>query len=194
MRGGRFEVLEGPEGHENVFTFNENGKGSITGLTDVTEVSFTYQLIRGDGAPPVGPIEVTFEFNRAKFAYPLPPRSGPDIDVLCLSLGGLHYPLYQFRLTNNPFDNEPRPHWHWYFGVNVSALESPVESIPDPNPTRAGFGAFGEVSIVSFRVAYTDWLIFLESRPLQQYPKESSVPLRRRRAPPQKMRSAPTEV
>lgn len=77
------------------------------------------------------------------------------VPVRCLVLGGKHYPMAQFRLAFP--DHCPDAHWH---GNVVFPLETPLAGLPDPDPTRCGFGAYDSIPQEEFPLQFADWLEF----------------------------------
>ncbi|MGE3166773.1 MAG: DUF6531 domain-containing protein [Planctomycetota bacterium] len=157
-----YELVTAPSLHPDLFTWAPDGSFAIAPLTTVTQVTFTYRVVR-DGQPSETKT-VTVEVQPSDLYTDLPtsvdPMTGEAmVTVPCLLLGGAHYPIYQFRLTNNPADVCTPPHWH-AFGA-VFPLEFPNSGIVDPNPPSCGFGTFSAVPREDFTISDSAWQDFL---------------------------------
>jgi hypothetical protein len=115
-----------------------------------------------------GPVSVTVGVDR-DLLWDLPPFTDPAteelaVNVPTLVLGGRHFPVHQFRLSNNPQDACSPPHWH--SPVPVFSLEEAVENPEvDPDPPRCGFGLWTAVPQASVTVDLDVWNAFLGLHP-----------------------------
>jgi RHS repeat-associated protein len=158
--GAQFVLVSLPQVHSDQFVWNGDGKFSIAPLTGSGPLTFSYKVVRGDEESET--TTVTVELDPA-LLYRLQAQTDPMtgevfFEVPCLVLDNLHYPIYQFRLTNNPADVCVEPHWH---GHEAFPLEAPSQGKPDPDSPRCGYGRLAEVPQESFRVSDDAWQQFL---------------------------------
>jgi hypothetical protein len=154
--GVRYVLVRPPAIHPSLYTWDEaTGTLQIIGLSELVQLDFDYKMvIRSFETPAVTSI-VRFDLFGAINLTPFPSTDDPQKEVYrvpCLVLGnGLHYPVYQFRLANNPLDECLLPHWHAH--GNVFAIDvSDNTGRPDPNPPTCGFGVYGEVEEATIEV------------------------------------------
>lgn len=160
--GTQFLLTEPPPLHPDLFHWNAaTGEMTLTGLTTVPQVSYRYRLVAGNLQ--TDPVLVTVQFeprrNYAEEFLQVSPESD-KVAAPCVVLDGLHYPIYQFVLANNPADVCKEPHWHAHRTVY------PVDSRNasgrnDPNPPACGFGTVKQLPVVMVEVSKDDWAQFL---------------------------------
>lgn len=161
-QGGMYMLVTPPSVHSSLFMFNADGTFMISPLTVGGQpLSFSYKVVKGQVTSPA--VQVTFQID-PRLLYQLEVMTDPQtqlrfVVVPCLLLGNLHYPIYQFRLANNPADVCQPPHWH--AGGLVYPLEVPNVGQPDPDPPRCGFGIYPDVPQEDFQVSEDAWQDFL---------------------------------
>lgn len=164
---GTFEFVISPPSVVPI-VLEPNGTLRITPLSFIPGFTFTYRIV--DGANASNQAVVALAFN-SLLLINLEPRPDPEnpgqsvVDVPVLDLDGtgtLHYPVYQFSLTNNVQDTCGEPHWHRSSG-SVFPLETPVANGQvDPNPPGCGFNTLENLppSTITWPAdAYNDFLI-----------------------------------
>lgn len=120
---------------------------------------------RPGGTPAGPPITVRLVPDDVQLVNPQT-YTGPDgqdyVNVVVLNLNGVHCPLYQFALSNNPTDSCIEPHWHnsFHYGEFVYSLQVPTLGIADPDPPGCGFGTFPPVIPEVVRIPHSEWLQF----------------------------------
>lgn len=160
--GAQFVLVTPPALHADLFSWNPaTGEMTLSGLNTISQVTFTYKIVSGPFE--TDPVTVTIHFN-ARMNYAEEFLQSPDdpdkVRVPCLILDGLHYPIYQFRLANNPADACPNPHWHASREVfQLDVLSGPGRT--DPNPATCGFGTVTEVQSGFLDVPKDIWQDFL---------------------------------
>jgi hypothetical protein len=158
--GTQFVLVTPPNLHSDLYSWNpQTGEMVMTGLSTVSEVSFTYKLVAGPWE--TSPITAIVRFDNRMNHDQQFLASGPDkVRVPCLVLDGLHYPVYQFRLTNNPNDVCTEPHWH--ANREVFQLDVPNGSGRfDPNPPACGFGTVKQIPVELYEISNDLWQDFL---------------------------------
>ncbi|MFN0060624.1 MAG: RHS repeat-associated core domain-containing protein [Planctomycetota bacterium] len=156
--GGVYSIVTPPPLSSTLFQFRADGTFQISPLTSQTGLNFTYQAAQG---AVVQTANVTITVNRT-LLHELTPFTQFGIafvSVPCLVLGGLHYPIYQFNLSNNPLDVCVPAHWHRPVGL-VFPLEAPLVGIVDPDPPQCGFGIYAAVPQADFIVTLASWDAF----------------------------------
>jgi hypothetical protein len=152
--------VDPPQLHSDLWSWNEaTGQMTITGLTGMTGITFTYKAVVDSYE--TRPILTQINFDPALNINPEVLTDPNDankksVNVNCLKLGNLTYPVYQFRLTNNPLDSCKEPHWH-SFG-NVYAIDvNDNTGRPDPNPPGCGHGISKDVPQLIFTIDLDTW-------------------------------------
>lgn len=158
--GTKFVLVNPPGLHSSLFSWDETkGELTVAGLTTIPSINFRYKLVAGPfETQPVSSMvnfDRSLNFSSQALATPSGKRKVP-----CLKIGSLLYPIYQFRLANNPLDVCPLPHWH------AHQLVFPIDPLvatgmEDPNPGNCGFGTYQEVPREDFEVAADVWEKFL---------------------------------
>lgn len=154
-----YQLLTAPTLAADLFEFHEDGTFQISPLMSQPMLTFTYRVTQGGQTQDA---TVTITVNRA-LLYQLTPFSisGQEfVSVPCLVLSGLHYPIYQFNLSNNPADVCTPPHWHRP-GGQVFPLEAPSIGTSDPDPPQCGFGIYPAVPQENVIFPLGDWQDFL---------------------------------
>jgi hypothetical protein len=160
--GAQFVLVTPPSLHADLFSWNpQTGEMTLTGLSTLSQVTFTYKFVAGPLE--TTPVTVTIRFDaRMNYAeeFLISPDDPNKVRVPCLILDGLHYPIYQFRLANNPADTCKEPHWHSNGQVfQLDVLNGPGRN--DPNPPACGFGRVKEVQAGTFDISKDVWQQFL---------------------------------
>lgn len=160
--GAQFVLVTPPALHADLFTWNpQTGEMILTGLNTITQATFTYKFVAG--GLETAPVTVTIRFDpRMNYAeeFLTSPDDPTKVRVPCLIMEGLHYPIYQFRLANNPADTCKEPHWHSNGAVfQLDVLSGPGRN--DPNPPSCGHGTVKEVQQATFDVPKDVWQQFL---------------------------------
>ena len=160
--GAQFVLVTPPALHADLFSWNpQTGEMILTGLNTISQVTFSYKFVAGPLE--TAPVTVTVRFDaRMNYAeeFLISPDDPNKVRVPCLILDGLHYPIYQFRLANNPADTCKDPHWHSNGAVfQLDVLSGPGRN--DPNPPSCGHGTVKEVQQGTFDVSKDVWQQFL---------------------------------
>ncbi|MCZ6673877.1 MAG: hypothetical protein O7C75_13175, partial [Verrucomicrobia bacterium] len=141
-----YELVDGPDLHEDLFQWNKDGSFSVSLLTQGGPVSFTYRRVSVNPDIPAGPLTtvlVSSDLSALTNPEPYGEEGNELVNVVVLEIGGLHYPLLQFRLAFSIFDVCIFPHWH--SSEDVFPLEFPlIGGIPDP--PVCGFGIYPQLS------------------------------------------------
>jgi hypothetical protein len=158
--GTQFVIVTPPALHSDLYSWNpQTGEIIVTGLSTISEVTFTYKLAAGAWETP--PVTVTVRFDaRMNYAEEFLTAGPGRVRVPCLVLDGLHYPVYQFRFTNNPADVCQEPHWHSLGEVFPIDVLSPTGR-RDPHPPGCGFGTVQQIPVQYYEVSSDTWQDFL---------------------------------
>lgn len=81
--------------------------------------------------------------------------AGFYVPIKCLVIDGKNYPMLQFRLAYP--DACLQAHWH---GPRVYHLDNDSTGIPDPNPSRCGFGSVESIPLADVNVPFEYWLLY----------------------------------
>lgn len=166
----KYEIVEGPGLHPDVFQFFPDGRFAITPINLEEDYSFTYRTVV-DGL--LGflfgdPITVEIEGDTAPLTDP-EPFTGADgqqqVNALVLPYAGQHFPLYQFWVRNSPSDECKDPHWHAIFNDPVFSFENPENAVNDPASGNCGFGKRKDLSPVLISVTLAEWEAFKADHP-----------------------------
>lgn len=185
--GTRVVLDSDPGVHPGLFSWSGDGSFSLTApITGPTSLQFKYHLQRDDGTrSDTVTVDITLAFTALiQLAQYAGANGNGMYYVPCLylsspsPLGGRPlwraFPIYQFRLANNPADACKEAHWHargpvYPLSSIYEALSGfPTGSLTDPDRDECGFGKFGEVpfGLVSVPVGY--WNVFLNLHPTPQ--------------------------
>ncbi len=158
--GTQFILVDPPALHPDLFVWDpQKGEITVTGLTTIPQIVFRYKIVAGPYETQPVAVTVTFDPRRNYAEEFL--TSGPDkVKVPCLRLDNLLYPVYQFRLTNNPADVCTEPHWHAHGPVFPVDVLSPIGRT-DPNPPSCGFGTVKTVPAEFYELSKDAWQKFL---------------------------------
>ena len=76
---------------------------------------------------------------------------GPQsVSAQVLLIGGLHYHINQFIISDNPVDACDEAHWHAP-GPKVFPFETPEQGIEDPSRPQCGFGTVRALSAQQYQ-------------------------------------------
>jgi hypothetical protein len=164
-RTATFQLVTAPFLHGDLFTWKGDGTFEIALLSQSGPITFSYKIV--DGGKESGVVEVTVTGDPRLLleleTFTDPGSGKAMVRVPCLVLGGKHYPIHQFRLSNNPADTCKPPHWH--SPLEVFHLEPPMAGRFDPNPPSCGFGQYKEVPQEDFAIEAAVWEEFLAAHP-----------------------------
>lgn len=155
-----------PAANEASFTFNPDGTVEITAMSFVNTITIQYRATQGatESADTVVTIHVLVS-PLAELPSRIEDIDGTPtevVDVPVLSMGAqLHYPLYQFSLSNNPGDVCGEAHWHSpLFTPNVYPLETPLSGISDPAPGACGYSTLQSLPATFHTVPLSEFEAF----------------------------------
>ena len=172
----RYELVETPEVFGIPFTstgfkFFPDGSFFLGFPTFAGSVTFKYRLCVGDYVSPDIVVFVEAFGGPGIIDEPIPvgedEEGNPLVQALFLEIGGLNYPLCQFRmgppelitLTSGCFSI----HWH---GGPAYPFEDPFATpIIDLLPTYCGFGTLNEIPIKAIVLPKADWDFFKSIHP-----------------------------
>ena len=161
--GATFEIVEFPDINPDYFEFRSNGEFFIAPISfGPSPLTFTYRIVTPSG--PSEPIKVTIVVNTDLLVDLVEDPATGNVMVPVLEINGLHYPIFQFLLTNSPFDECKEPHYH-ADAFLVFPLENPdTGGIPDPDPSGCGFGKDEDESIFqdTVEISAGGWKSFLD--------------------------------
>ena len=159
--GARFELVDvSPEATSAGLGFNsDNGAFVIRPLSFTSLITFTYRIVTAEGASE--PIQVTIRVVN-DLLVELEEDIFGNVDVPVLIIGEKNYPLFQFLLTNSPFDACGEPHYHadLFFVFPIGDPDAAGEA--DPNPPGCGFGKEADLGTGSISVLAGTWANFLD--------------------------------
>lgn len=163
--GSIFELVTGPGLHPDLFVWRGDGTFTIAPLTTSSMITLTYKITGPGGMSETATVTLTVNKSFLTSLRTIKdPETGMDYVVVpCLFLDGEHYPVHEFRLTNNPNDTCAEPHWH--SSIPVFSLEDSTQPRTDPNLPSCGFGRFRDVPLKGYRMSLQQWQAFLEAHP-----------------------------
>ncbi len=158
--GARFEIVElGPDAESAVLTLTENGILAVRPLSFTSLITLTYRIVTSDGASE--PIQVTIRVVN-DLLIELTEDTLGNVTVPVLFIEDEAYPLFQFILTNSPFDSCGEPHYHANLFLVFPLGDPDSTGISDPNSSGCGFGKETDIVPGSLSILPGTWKNFLE--------------------------------